>query len=510
MEEYLLFLVQQGILDGNTQFVFLDPSAPRINLEEQKIRVRQLIPYLLEDMVGIKNSLPPKAFTEKFPTANYPYSVTRRNTYSHFGLELEAMVRKRLSELYGSKFVGKTEDVNLLSLSEKDKATYKSKILESIELIADYFKTSFPPGKIHKVVAEPEFVHSKVSGHPDLVIYLSPKKVAIFDVKVFSLMNVTKSRAIRAQMAMYISLARSQGLECDKIGIVMPWARNPAVCTYDVGKWSSDHLLELADVCAEKVKREPMQQMKWTSLLRQYNVGSHVELKDALGLLESKRALSTPFQIFLYGNNPSPKMEQASKQKWAKIEPGAFSSYNAFVHAPYNLNLASDEKYVPIAAKMYLEHAAKYGFKGVVFHVGHHSSPEIGIAMMETNMRDILKGACPDTPFILETPCGNKNELLSTPEDFGEFVMRFPEALMGICLDTCHVFVADCMPMEYINRLGAASDRICLIHFNGSRKKQGCCADGHGHVTRVQNIPDEELVPVLEKAKAWGICSVTE
>ena len=159
---------------------------------------------------------------------------------------------------------------------------------------------------------------------------------------------------------------------------------------------------------------------------------------------------------------------------------------------------------------MYLKDATKYGFKGVVFHTGHHPVKDEGVKIMKRNLTEILGVATSDAPFILETPCGNNNELLSTPEEFADFILEFPEPLLGVCLDTCHVFVSGYMPLDYIFRLGRVSDRVCLFHFNGSRKKMGCHADGHGHVTRPQNIPDEELVCILEKAWEWKVCSVTE
>jgi len=494
MEEIILFLLQHGE-----------------NLQQTQIRVRQIIPYLLEDIVGVKNALPAKVFTEKYSTVKYPRCVVSKKSYSNFGLEMEALVLWRLSKLYASKFVGASEinPETLPTLTDRDRETYSPQILESLDEISNYFEKNFPPRTVHQVVANSEFVHTTISGHPDLVVWLSTKKVVIFDVKVFAKMNLSKSREIKAQLALYVTLARNQGLECDKTGVIMPWSRDPAVVTYEVKKWDSTPLIKTAEVCAQKVRDEPSKRAKWNNLLRRYNVGSHILKNHALSFLRSG-IIDTPFQIFLYGNNPSPQMESKGKEEWKKIAKKAFEPYNAFVHAPYNLNLALEEEYVVSAAQMYLEESAFFGFKGVVFHVGHHSNSEEGVAIMERNMAKILEYSRPETPFILETPCGNKNELLSSPEEFREFILRFPEQLLGICLDTCHVFVSGYMPTEYIDRLDDASDRICLFHFNGSRKKKGCRADGHGHVTRVQNIPDDELEKVLGNAKEWGICSVTE
>jgi deoxyribonuclease-4 len=153
----------------------------------------------------------------------------------------------------------------------------------------------------------------------------------------------------------------------------------------------------------------------------------------------------------------------------------------------------------------------EYGFKGVVFHVGHHSNPKRGLELMEQRINEILDVVEPECLFILETPCGHANELLSTPEEFATFIKKFPLLKFGACVDTCHVYVSGTMPIDYISRLGSQADRVCLIHFNGSRKQFGQCVDGHCHVTNVcQRLPEEELIEVLKLARAWEVDCVTE
>lgn len=493
--------------------------------QPSSIRVRQLIPYLLEDLVGVKNALPPKMFTcssKGWVTVKYPYSVTKGKNYSQFGLELEDVVIWRLWQTYSAKFHGALDSIKHIKgvediikcLSEKDRCTYLPQILEHSNEISTYFSTHYPAAKM---VAGAELTLAgdpTITGHPDLIIYLSSTRVVIFDVKVFAKMDNSKSREIRTQLALYIALARKQGLQCDRVGVIMPWARTPAVVEYDVTKWQSEHLLAPATLAANKVLMEPAHHAKWTEILRRYDVGSHIQQNYAYGLIKEGRVIKTPFQIFLYGNNPSAAREREGRGKLAefasKYKAPLFREYNAYVHAPYNLNLASEENYVVAAAKMYLEDSATYGFRGVVFHTGHHPDAEKGAAIMKRNIAKILESACSETPFMLETPCGNKNELLATPEEFGEFVMGYPERLLGVCMDLCHTWVSGYLPLEYIDKLGTASDRICLFHFNGSRKKQGCHADGHSHPTRIQNIPDEELIAVLDLAKEWNVASVTE
>lgn len=515
LEALLLYLAQSGLLVSFTSPEFSQNSS--VDPLGAEVRTRQLVPYLLEDIVGCKDALPPKVFTEKYTTVKYPYSIVKRKGYSRLGLEMEALVLNKLRAAYSTKFSGEVHTIETISgITPKESQTFTPQIEESINLISDFFQKRYPVKKIHKIEAGCEFSYldpqnRKISGHPDLVVWLTPKTIAIFDVKVFARMDLNKSREIKAQMAMYIALARAQNLECEHIGIIMPWLREDPVKVYNVAKWDARHLLETSLVCAEKVRREPQHRIKWTQLLAKFNVGSHVGKEYALDLVKNKAEESRPFQIFLYSNNPSAETERKGREIFKRdVKVDAFVNYNAFVHAPYNLNLASTDEYIVKAAIMYLEDAKKYGFKGVVFHVGHHADAVVGVANMKDNITKILEHAHPDTPFALETPCGNKNELLATPEAFGAFLMQFPEPLIGACFDSCHVFVSGYMPTEYIERMGSASDRIFLFHFNGSRKKHGCHADGHGHVTRIQNIPDEQLISILDIARDWGVFAVTE
>ena len=470
------------------------------------VHVRELNRYLLDEL---KVPLPPKMFTEPYKTVRYPYSIIKSGLYWQFGLELENAVMQTLSKIYKDKLRNFSGSVYPSILSERDKEKWSTNISD-LSNIGTYFQTNFPLAKVHSLVCEAELSYDIISGHPDLIVYLSPKDVVIFDVKVFALMKRIKARDIRAQIAIYAALARKNGLICNRVGIIMPWARDPPVVMYDITKWNSDRLLDMAIVAANKIRKEPECRVKWRVLLGQYNVGSHVHKNDVICLAQTKEHTVFPFQLFLYGNNPSAEMERKARKEFDALHDGTFSSYNAFIHAPYNLNLALTDGYVVTAAKMYLRDSARLGFKGVVFHVGHHTESSKGIAIMKRNITEILKVVDPETPFILETPCGNSNELLSTPEEFGRFVTSFPERLCGICLDTCHVFVSGYMPTKYIESLGPASYRICLVHFNGSRKAFGCGADGHAPVTTVQNIPDEELIHVLERTKEWEICAVTE
>jgi len=490
-------------------------------------RARQIISYLDEDLSAHKVTLPAKMFTECFETVKYPYSVVKQKAYSEFGCSFEDLVMDYLAKAYGNKFKSHKRGLRTVKdlfsyLSAANLTEWAETIENSAQAVVDYFLEAYPPDQILKMIPQLELAMDvdpegkKLTGHPDLVLFLSETEVVIFDVKVFARLTGKgkDSRFIREQISLYIMLARHNGLTCKSVGVIMPWCRDPPVKTYDVTKWKSDAMVPVAKLSTIKYLNTPAHHDKWFDILESYRVGRHLHKEDALKiakLSESKQRALPPFQIFLYSNNPSAEIDARERAKWAAIDPQISFEYSrAFVHAPYNLNFGKTMPYIVTCAIAHLKDAARYRFRGVVFHVGHQEETSNGIEAMKSNIESLLDETSELAPFILETPCGNKNELLSTPEELAEFVSQFPERKVGICLDTCHVFVSGFLPMDYLKRLGPIADRVCLIHFNGSHKRQGAKADGHKHVTHIQNIPEDELIGILQWAQEWDVPCVTE
>jgi len=488
-------------------------------LDREECRVLEIVPYVLEfETEGKKKLLPPKVFTEKYPYIKYPQCIVRNQAYANFGIEYDYAVRKVLSLYYKKKYNGPGfEDTNIrsffISLDAKSWEQYKTEIVESLEDVLSFFRKHYPRKTVYRVCVEPEITfdegNQRLNGHPDLVIFLNPKEVVIFDVKVFAKASPKISRPIRAQVASYVAMARACGLTCNTVGIIMPFRRDPTVKIYDVTKWSSTPLEETFIPSITNVVKSRTEVVRWLQLLQKYNVGAHVMKETALHFI--KENVKWPFQMFLYSNNPSKETERKGREGMLKLNPD-FSKFRAFVHAPYNLNLSKTDSYVAKAMKKYMQDAARFGFKGVVFHTGHHENPKIGIKNMKRNIKRILDKINPSCPLLIETPCGSGTELLSTPQSLSKFILRFPEDKVGLCVDTCHVFVSGYGPEQYLNELPTfARDRILLFHFNGSKKTKGSRCDGHKHVLKgVQRIPSEELIFILDYAKEWNIACVTE
>jgi deoxyribonuclease-4 len=122
------------------------------------------------------------------------------------------------------------------------------------------------------------------------------------------------------------------------------------------------------------------------------------------------------------------------------------------------------------------------GAKGVVVHVGKHTTQtmEAAMAAMRANVAAVLPSATAECPLLLETPAGQGTEMLRSYEEFVGFVKSFANPAFRLCVDTCHVFACGHQPKEYLERL-VAEDRnlLTLVHFNDSKDVCGACKDRH-------------------------------
>jgi deoxyribonuclease-4 len=170
-----------------------------------------------------------------------------------------------------------------------------------------------------------------------------------------------------------------------------------------------------------------------------------------------------------------------------------------YVHAPFLINLGSPthETYVnSLASTAYsLKRGQEIGALGVVVHTGS--------AVKEDNVdnawKQIKKGVMPilealddDAPFLLLEPtAGQGQSLVKRLEDLENYLKALEyHPMVGICLDTCHVFAAG----HDIAKKGgmketldllvqvAGIERIQLIHANDSMDVCGALKDRHQNI----------------------------
>jgi len=104
---------------------------------------------------------------------------------------------------------------------------------------------------------------------------------------------------------------------------------------------------------------------------------------------------------------------------------------------------------------------------------------------MKETLIEVMNECKSNTKLLIETPAKQKGEVLSGMEDFANFWLDLPEEIKlrtGVCVDTCHVFSAGYMPLEYLEYLEEKKVPVDLIHYNDSEFDKGCCLDRHAPI----------------------------
>jgi deoxyribonuclease-4 len=169
-------------------------------------------------------------------------------------------------------------------------------------------------------------------------------------------------------------------------------------------------------------------------------------------------------------------------------------------HDSYLINLASpkDDLWEKSIAAFVdeLQRCDLLGIPWLVTHPGSHtgSGTEAGIARVAEALNRIY-GEHPEiqTMTLLETTAGQGSNLGGTFEELAMILERVREPeRYGVCLDTCHIFVAgyDIRTLDaYATSIGEFDriiglDQIKAFHFNDAKADLGSHLDRHAHIGR--------------------------
>ena len=227
-------------------------------------------------------------------------------------------------------------------------------------------------------------------------------------------------------------------------------------------------------------------------------IGSHVGYKKDSGLVGSvKEALSYGANTFMFytgapQNTKRLPIDLANVQEADKLmAENNIQKENVIVHAPYIINLATDDEEKRSFATSFLQEEIKrveaLGFTYLVLHPGSHvgCGPDKGIENIANSLNKVLE-TDEKVVILLETMAGKGTEVGRNFEELQEILSRvkYPEK-MGVCLDTCHVFDGGYDISGHLEEVLEEFDRIigldklCAIHLNDSKNVLGSHKDRH-------------------------------
>lgn len=226
-------------------------------------------------------------------------------------------------------------------------------------------------------------------------------------------------------------------------------------------------------------------------------IGCHLSISKGY-----RKAIETAIEIGanvfqFFSRNP-----RGSSQKKLDVEDvetmKRIAKENSFgpllAHAPYILNLGSyDERTYNMSKGILREDYQMLDSISIPyfnFHPGNHlgKGKEYAIERIADALNEIITGK-ENTMILLETMAGMGTEIGSTFEEIRAIIDRIHyDELIGVCLDTCHVYSAG---YDIVNDLDGVLekfddiiglDRLKAIHLNDSLKEYNSHRDRHAKI----------------------------
>ena len=180
----------------------------------------------------------------------------------------------------------------------------------------------------------------------------------------------------------------------------------------------------------------------------------------------------------------------------SKLEASKIDRFAICAHMPYLPNLATPkddafEKSVNTLISE-VERCAQLGIPYLVTHLGSHlgTGEEAGIKKLVEGLTKAGQTKN-DVMILLENTAGQKNSVGSNFKQLGEIFKQLkPGKKFGVCLDTCHAFVAgyDLRTADKVKETFKEFDKyvgienLKILHLNDARGEIGCNLDRHYHL----------------------------
>ena len=205
----------------------------------------------------------------------------------------------------------------------------------------------------------------------------------------------------------------------------------------------------------------------------------------------------------------------------SKLKASKIDRFATCAHMPYLPNLATPkddafEKSVNTLISE-VERCAQLGIPYLVTHLGSHlgTGEEAGIKKLVEALTKAGQTKN-DVMILLENTAGQKNSVGSDFKQLGEIFKQLkPGKKFGICLDTCHAFVAgyDLRTADKVKETFKEFDKyvgienLKILHLNDARGELGCNLDRHYHlglggigeegITSVVKFANKKKIPII-------------
>ena len=204
-----------------------------------------------------------------------------------------------------------------------------------------------------------------------------------------------------------------------------------------------------------------------------------------------------------------------------KLKASKIDRFAICAHMPYLPNLATPkddafEKSVNTLISE-VERCAQLGIPYLVTHLGSHlgTGEEAGIKKLVEGLTKAGQTKN-DVIILLENTAGQKNSVGSDFKQLGEIFKQLkPVKKFGVCLDTCHAFVAgyDLRTVDKVKETFKEFDKhigiknLKILHLNDAKGEMGCNLDRHYHlglggigeegITSVVKFANKKKIPII-------------
>ena len=245
-------------------------------------------------------------------------------------------------------------------------------------------------------------------------------------------------------------------------------------------------------------------------------IGAHVSISGSLdrSVDNAVERECSAFQIFTrnprswFAKDMDPNEAKTFKEK---LSSSSIDRMATCAHMPYlpNLSTPEDEGYEKSIKSMIkeVERCNQLGIPYLVTHLGSHkgSGEENGIKRLTAALTKVAKTKA-DVMILLENTAGQKNSVGSNFVQLAEIFSKCkPANKFGICLDTCHAFVAgyDLRTKDAVKKTMKEFDdtvgikNLKILHLNDSKGELNSNLDRHNHIG-LGEIGEEGLAEMVK------------